>query len=292
MGNGWGLAVDSKNKLVAIVGQTASGKTDLAIRIAKLFDGEIICGDSRTIYKCMDIGTAKPSKDQQKEVTHHMLDIIEPNEKYSFGQFKNEANKIIQELDSKNKLPIVVGGSGLYIDALLYDFDLDTVDARKLSDDLSLSKLQELSKTLTIKPTEQTLQNKQHLKRFIERNGEQKGRKPTKALVLGIRLNKNVLDERIIERVDQMLSMGLINEVKNIIKIYGDECYALMTPGYKPVQLFLNGEITMDEARLEFIKNDKKLAKRQQTWFKRNSDIVWIDDFRQAEQLIKEYLVQ
>lgn len=280
------------NKIIAVVGQTASGKTDLAIKVAKLFDGEIICGDSHTVYKYMDIGTAKPSKAQQKEVVHHMLDIVEPSEKYSVARFKNEANKIIQQLQSKNKLPIVVGGSGLYIDALLYDFDLDSRDVHHLSNDQSLIELQEISRRLGLKPTHQTLQNKQHLKRFIERNGEQRGKKPTKALVLGLKPDREVLEKRIIERATKMLHDGLVNEVKNIIKIYGDGCYALKAPGYKAVQRFINDEISVEEARLEFIKNDKKLAKRQQTWFKRNPDIVWIDDFRQAEQLINNYLLQ
>ncbi len=279
-------------KLVAIVGQTASGKTDLAIKLAHKFNGEIICADSRTIYKGMDIGTAKPSLGQQKMVTHHMLDIIEPSERYSVARFKSQAIKIIDHLYSKNKLPIVVGGSGLYIDALLYDFDLQCKDVRTLGNDHSLGELQDLSKKLDLKPSQQTLLNKQHLRRFIERDGQQGSKKPTQALVLGTKIEKTILDKRIAERVDAMIDSGFINEVKNIIKIYGDESYALMAPGYKPACSFLNGEITIEEARQQFIKNDKKLAKRQKTWFKRNPDIVWIDDLEQAEQLIKEYLLQ
>lgn len=279
-------------KTIAIVGQTAGGKTTLAIELAKKFNGEIICADSRTVYKGMDIGSAKPTIHQQKMVAHHCLDIVYPNERYSVAQFKKDASDAIANIRSRNKVPFLVGGSGLYIDSVLYDFALEKKDIRKIDRDFSLEKMQKIAKNLDLNVPEQTLMNKQHLARFIERNGTIEYRKPTNALIIGVRINKDILYQRIIRRVDKMFQSGLLVETKDLLKKWGTDTPALLTPGYKPVIAYIQGSISLDEAKLEFIQNDKKLAKKQTTWFKRNPDIVWIDDISQAEQLINDYLIQ
>ena len=278
--------------IVAIVGQTASGKTSLAVDIAKKFNGEIICADSRTIYKGMDIGTAKPTNYQREQVAHHLLDIINPDERYSVAQFKIDANKAINIICSRGKVPIIVGGSGLYVDSVLYDFDLSSKDVRKVDKTLSVDNLQSLAINLGLKPSEQTMQNKQHLVRFIERDGVSGGRKSTKALVIGLKVDKDILNQRIIDRVELMFKNGVVQEAKELIKKYGKNIPALQTPGYRPVIEYINRKISLDQAKQDFIKNDKNLAKRQQTWFKKNKDIVWVDNNFQAEQLINDYLVQ
>lgn len=284
--------MEFRSKVVAIVGQTASGKTRLAVELAKKFKGEIICADSRTIYKGMDIGTAKPSASQQEEVPHHCLDIIYPDQQYSVAQFKIDAQNAIDNICSKGKVPFIVGGSGLYIDALLYDFDLEKKDARKLDKDLDLEELQLMSRKLGLNASEQTMQNKQHLMRFIERGGASNRKKLRNTLLIGVELDKETLNKRIAERVDQMVSRGIINETKNLLITYGSQNIALKTSGYGPLVSFINSEISSDETKSGLVKIHKNLAKKQKTWFKRNKDINWVNDIYQAEQLINDYLVQ
>lgn len=282
--------MESRPKIVAIVGQTASGKTRLAIELAKKFNGEIICADSRTIYKGMDKGTAKPTITQQSEVIHHCLDIIKPDQKYSVAQFKKDATKAVDSIYLKGKIPIIVGGSGLYIDALLYDFDLEKIDTRKIDRNLSLEDLQEISKKLRLNPSEQTMQNKQHLVRFIERDGKNSRKKLTNTILIGIDIDKETLDDRMTKRVEQMFEDGLVNEAKNLLIDNNEQSIALMTSGYGPIISYINSEISLDDAKIDLVKNHKNLAKKQKTWFKRNNDIVWVDNILQAEQVIKTNL--
>lgn len=282
--------MESRPKIVAIVGQTASGKTRLAIELAKKFNGEIICADSRTIYKGMDKGTAKPTITQQSEVIHHCLDIIKPDQKYSVAQFKKDATKAVDNIYLKGKIPIIVGGSGLYIDALLYDFDLEKIDTRKIDRNLSLEDLQEISKKLRLNPSEQTMQNKQHLVRFIERDGKNSRKKLTNTILIGIDIDKETLDDRITKRVEQMFEDGLVNEAKNLLIDNNEQSIALMTSGYGPIISYINSEISLDDAKIDLVKNHKNLAKKQKTWFKKNNDIVWVDNILQAEQVIKTNL--
>jgi tRNA dimethylallyltransferase len=277
-------------KIVAIVGPTGSGKTAMALQLAKKFDGEIICADSRTIYKGMDIGTAKPTKQQQKIVIHHCLDIINPDQQYSVAQFKACAVNAINDISSRGKLPFLVGGSGLYIDAVLYDFELDKKVINKVDSRLGLEDLQELAQKLVLKPSTQTLQNKHHLVRFIERNGQKGSRKPTTATIIGIDVDKEILSERIEARVESMFDNGVVEETENLLKKWGPNALAFLTPGYQPIIKYLNQEISLEEAKKQFIQNDKKLVKKQITWFKNNKDIVWVKDALKAEQVIKANL--
>lgn len=279
-------------KLVAIVGQTGSGKTDLAIRLAQKFEGEIVCADSRTIYKEMNVGTAKPTQEQTKEIVHHCLDLVSPDQMYSVAQFKRDADQAIHQIISNDKLPFLVGGSGLYIDAVLYDFELNKASVNKVDKRLSLSNLQALAKELNLDVTEQTMKNKQHLIRFIERNGQDSRAIKTDALIIGISVDKPTLEKRITARIGKMFSDGLVAEAQSLLGKYPKSSRSLNAPGYRVVGQYVEGKVSLEQAKSNFIKQDLVLAKKQKTWFKRNADIYWVDGYNEAEQLIGKYLLQ
>lgn len=252
--------------LVVIVGETASGKSDLAIELAKKFNGEIICADSRTIYKGMNIGTAKPSKEDQQSIPHHLLDVVSPGQKYSAAQFQKDAIKLINDISIRGKLPIMVGGSGLYIDSVIFNYQFSGSDAPR--DPVNPRHLQ--------KSDTSTLSNKQQLR--------------PNTLVIGIKLDREILEQRIKARLEQMVEHGLVEEVKTLGKKYSLDNEAINGIGYKFMGQYIRGEISLEEAKSLMIKGDLSLAKRQRTWFKRNQNINWITDKNQAEELVKTFL--
>jgi tRNA dimethylallyltransferase len=237
-------------QLLVIVGPTASGKSDLAMKLAKLLDGEIVCADSRTVYKGLDIGTAKPSKADRAEVPHHLLDLVDPDQNFTVADFKKLAEKVITDIQSRDKLPIMVGGSGLYVDSILFNYKFSEVGSTK------------------------NPQNPRHLDKDVPRNSSPQRKD---AVVVGIQINKSVLKERIAERINKMLKEGFLNEVKQIQADYPSS-KALLAPGYKAVSEHINGHLSLEDAKALFIKNDSNLAKRQMTWFKRNKKIHWLNN--------------
>ncbi len=245
--------------LVVIVGETASGKSDLAMSLAQQFKGEIISADSRAIYRGMDIGTAKPSKQDQEKIKHHLIDIINPGEKYSVLRFKNDANKIIDDITSRGKLPIMVGGSGLYIDAVIFDYQFDN------------------------NPEVRNSINPRHAHTITKVNYSKDVR--GKTLVIGISRSKEELELRISQRLEEMLSRGVIDETANLLERYGSDIDVLSGIGYKTFTKFINKEIDMDSLKKEYIRGDMYLAKRQRTWFKRNKSIHWITKQSEAVEL-------
>ena len=251
------------SKVVFIVGETASGKSALALNIAEQFNGEIICADSRTVYKGMDIGTAKPSPAERSQIPHHLLDMVNPDETYSAAAFKQQANDAINAIAKRGKLPIVVGGTGLYIDALLFDYSFSAKDAKRDS------------------------QNPRHLDK-----GEAVTKKELRpnTLILGLQIKREILKQRITDRVNKMVSAGFVEEVRTLIDKYGEENRALQAPGYRAFARYCKGGISLDEAEQAFIQNDLYLAKRQRTWFKRNKYIQWVDDPSQAVALVTTFL--
>mgnify|MGYP006174315861 CR=1 FL=1 len=280
--------------LVAIVGPTGSGKTALAVGLAHKYGGEIICADSRTIYKGMDIGTAKPTPAEQKQAKHHLLDIVTPDQHYSAAQFQSDAKEVIKVVRARKKLPIVVGGSGLYMDGLLYDFTFAATqpEVRAQLQDATLEKLQNVASELGIEVSSQTLQNPRHMQRAIERAGMPVSRKklPDHCLVVGLRVEKEVLDLRIEQRVGTMLKDGLIKEVEELCTLYGPDAPGLLAPGYKALIEHIQGNMSFEEAKALFIRSHKQLAKRQMTWFKRSKDIYWADTQKEAEQIVETFL--
>jgi tRNA dimethylallyltransferase len=235
-------------KLLVIVGPTASGKSELAMKIAKLQNGEIVCADSRTVYKGLSIGTAKPSDKDRAEVPHHLLDVVEPDQNFTVADFKRLAEEAINDIQSRNKLPILVGGSGLYIDAVLFNYGFSDKHAEK-------------------DPV-----NSRHLSQDVPRK---MGGLRNDAVIVGIEVSRDVLKARIAMRVDAMLEAGFLDEVKNIQATYPNS-KALLAPGYKAFSEHLLGHLSLEEAKALFIKNDLNLAKRQMTWFRRNKSIHWL----------------
>lgn len=255
--------MEAVNPLIVIVGQTASGKSDLALYLAREFDGEIICADSRTVYRGMDIGTAKPSQSDQKQIKHYLLDIVEPDQKYNVAMFQKDANKAIEAVKKDGKLPIMVGGSGLYIDSVIYDYNFSYGQ----------------SETDPINP--------RHLK---ESNVKDRLSIRDNTLIIGLTVDSDDLNARIESRVNDMVKNGLIDEVKGLYEKYGADCSALNAPGYKAFKKYIDGEVELDEAKAEFARNDRLLAKRQKTWFKRNKSIQWVNNREEVVELVTTFL--
>lgn len=280
--------------LVAIVGETASGKSALAMRLAEVFDGEIICADSRTVYKGMDIGTAKPTAADRSLIPHHVLDVVTPDQRFSAADFKEQAEAAIADITARGKLPIMVGGTGLYIDAVLYDFTFREVadpTARARLENLSVEELQQALAEKDI-PLPNNPQNPRHLVRALETGGQTSSRQSLRGntLVLGVKIDKEILEQRIEKRIDDMITTGFVEEVQKIATQYSWDAPGLQAPGYRAFRPYLAGESDLEAAKQAFIRNDKQLAKRQRTWFKRNADIQWVSDFEHAKQLVQNLL--
>jgi len=267
--------------LVVIVGATASGKTALAIELAKRFNGEIICADSRTVYKGMDIGTAKPTTEERQGIPHYGLDEVEPGESFTAYDFQQLAYRRIAESVTRGKLPIIVGGTGLYIDGVLYGFTfraLPSAAKRAELQGLSVEILQQMVVAAGY-DLPASASNKRHLTRLLESGPAPKQDRilRPRTLVVGLRLPDDELKERITLRVAHMFDGGLVNEVQKLLEHYGS-VEALRAPCYKAVAAHLSGKISLQEAKTQCIRADLDLAKRQRTWFKRNADIHWLSD--------------
>ena len=267
--------------LIVIVGQTASGKTAVAIEVAKKLDGEIICADSRTVYKQMNIGTAKPTFEEQQGIPHHLIDIVNPDQPFSAAEFQRLAQKCIHEISSRGKIPIMVGGTGLYIDSVLYNFHFgeqaDIVYRQEL-EQMNDEQLTTLLHTKNIDMANLNTKNRRHVIRAIEREGSAHVDKELRfnTLILGLNLGKEELIQRITTRTNQILSAGFLDEAEKLASNYGWECEAMT--GYRVAKEYLEGTATLDKVKAAFIQRDKSLAKRQRTWFKRNPHILWFED--------------
>lgn len=279
--------MESSSKLLAIVGPTSSGKSDLAIRVASDVNAEIICADSRTIYKEMNIGTAKPSISEQGNIPHWGLDLINPGEFYSVKLYQQYAKQKVVDIHSRQRLPIVVGGTGLYIDSLLYDYEFtDTKSLYKRQDleKLSLNELHRIIRSHSYQPPE-NYKNKRHLIRTIERGGTIGTKKGLMegAIVIGLLPSDEKLKQNIKNRAEAMFSRGVVDETQQLVNSFGGEA-VLSTGGiiYKICIQILDGEI--DERRgIELFRNaDWQYARRQRTWFKRNPDIKWFSNKAEA----------
>ena len=298
------------NEIIVIAGPTASGKTNASVSIAKELDTEIVSADSMQVYKYMNIGTAKVMKDEMKGVKHHMLDIIEPFETYNVNDYTIDANKCIDEIIKKGKTPVICGGTGLYINSVIYNFNLtEAVSSPGLREELTelynekggeylLSELRkfdpetadrlhpnnarriiraiEMYKTSGITMSEQiritnASKDKYNLKFFC------------------LNMDRKRLYERIDKRVDIMLENSLLGEVDMLIKMgVPKNSTAMQAIGYKELVRYIDGEITFDSA-VEMIKQEsRRYAKRQLTWFRRDSNIKWIDT--ETEDVLKTIL--
>lgn len=291
-----------KPKIIAVVGPTASGKTSLGIEIAKLFNGEIISVDSRQVYKNMDIGTAKFIDDNS--IKHWGINLIDPDSDYSVSDFKQYAEEKINEIISRGKLPILVGGTGFWLQALIDNFDLASVRSddtlRKQLEGLSIEELFDQYKKIDPFGAENiAADNKRKLVRAIEvtkltgtpfSNQQTKGESKYDVLQIGLMVDRNVLYERINKRVDDMVKKGLISEVEDLKNKYGCKIESMTGIGYRQICAYLEGLSTIEESILEIKQSTRKYAKRQMTWFNRDDRIVWIDQKNKAIELIKRFI--
>ena len=265
--------------LVVIVGPTASGKTSLAIRLAQQCGGEIICADSRTVYRGMDIGTAKPTLEEQAMVPHWGVDLVEPSQRFTAVDFQRYAKQKIREIRHRGHIPFLVGGTGLYVDAVVYDFQFPTVN-KKLMQKISgwsLTALHEYCRTNNISLPHNKY-NKRHVVNTIVRNGtEVNKRKPLNehTFIVGIATNRDILRTRIEQRADIIVSDNVVAEAIGLAERYGWDNEAMTGNIYPIIHKLQQGVITRQQARELFCRADWHLAKRQLTWLRRNPDIVW-----------------
>lgn len=281
--------------LVVIVGQTASGKSALAMHLARRFNGEIIAADSRTVYRGMDIGTAKPTPKDRAAVPHHLIDIVDPDESFNVADFQRLANAAIKDVARRGKLPILVGGTGLYVDAVIYNFGLRKPADPELRKELGGLSVEELQARLLEQglPLPANVRNPRHLIRVIETGGQVAVRGPLRprTLIIGLQIDPETLRAKIAHRVDAMVDAGLVEEVRRLGEQYGWDLPALQAPAYKAFRLYIEGKISLEEAKRQFVKYDWQYARRQKTWFKRNKDIVWVDNrVEKIEDLITSFL--
>ena len=301
-------------KLIVILGPTASGKTNVALKAAKKFNGEIISADSRQIYKGMNIGTAKPPRSQKSKVKsqkyivddipHYLINMVYPNEDFNVAIFKKSANKIIKDIQKRNKLPFLVGGTGLYIKAVVDNIQFPKIKSqvklRKELEKKSIEKLFKIYKKLDPKGAKIIdKKNKRRLIRAIEvskitkkpfSEQRKKGKPLFSVLKIGIKIEKDELKKKIKKRVKKMIKSGLEKEVKNLIKKYNWETPALQTIGYYEWKEYFNKKISKKELEEKIIKNTQDYAKRQITWVNKDKEIVWVKNYREAEKLINKFL--
>jgi len=305
-----------KKRLLIIVGPTAVGKTDTSILVANELNGEIISADSMQIYKYMDIGTAKPTLEERKGIPHHLIDVVNPDENFSVAEFQKLAKNKINELVLNKKLPIVSGGTGLYINSLIYDMDFTkSVSNWKLREELQ-EEANEMgneyihNKLKEIDPSAADRIHPNNLKKVIRaievyyETGDKIGdfskdiklNEEYEFFLVGLTRDREELYERINIRVDIIIKQGLVEEVKKLLDLgYSKELVSSNGLGYKEIIRYLEDEYDLDEA-INILKRDtRRYAKRQLTWFKRYSDINWYDlsnyssNENLAEDIIKDF---
>jgi len=290
-----------RNPIVVLTGPTASGKTSLSLDLAKKFNGEIICADSMTVYKDMDIGTDKPM--EFNGIPHHMFNILNPDEEFNVAIFKDLAEKKIKEIHSRGNIPFLVGGSTMYIDALVYGYNIPHAKPNlELRKKLASQSNEELfSQLIELDPdAEWTVDkgNKRRLIRALEvciQTGKpftkQKTKRdlPKNVLYLAVERDRAELYDNINQRVDEMMDEGFLDEVKKLHKKY-DLDTALQATGYKQLVEYLEGNLSLEEAIEKTKQSHRNYAKRQLTWLNKNKDVIWIENKQEAQKKIDQFL--
>lgn len=289
--------------LVIITGPTGIGKTELSLELAKKYKGEIISSDSMQIYKKLNIGTAKIDLNKTS-IPHHMIDIIEPSDNFTVADFKNQAKKIITDINNKGGLPFLIGGTGLYINSLVYNLDFTETqpdydyrdELREILDqegsEFLYEKLQDQDRAMAEKIHKN---NAQRIIRALEilKSGNKKGdnfreeNNDYNLIYIGLNMDRAKLYEKINQRVDKMIDLGLVDEVKNLLDEGLDKnSQSLKAIGYKEVISYLDGIIDFDEMVDLIKKNSRHYAKRQLTWFRREKRIKWFD--RESDTILSD----
>ena len=284
---------NEKKDVIVICGPTASGKTKLGIELARKLNGEIISADSMQIYKEMDIGTAKPTLEERKMAVHHLVDFVSPDQRYSVADFKKDAVKTIEDIISRNKTPIIVGGTGLYINSLIYNIDFKEektdLEYRKSLEEKSIQELYE--KALKIDPEALRKISENDRKRITrileiyhttgktktELEIESRKEVPYNYHIFVLSMDREILYDRINRRVDMMLEQGLIEEVQRVTREYDSFPTAMQGLGYKEVVEYLENKLTKEEMIEKIKQESRRYAKRQLTWFRAYKQAVWLD---------------
>lgn len=300
------------NKVIVIVGPTAVGKTNLSIELAKRINGEIISADSMQVYKYMDIGTAKPSHEEMQGIKHYMIDVFEPDEECNVAKYKEMAQDCIEEILNKIKVPIIVGGTGLYVNSVVdnIEFSKTITDwgyrarleerAKKEGAEVLYKELQEIDKETAEKIHQNDLRR---IIRALEVNystgkpisyhNKLSRQNPSKYdfAMIGLNMGRAELYKRIDKRVDKMIADGLVNEVKDLVERGVSEKHTSMQGlGYKEIVEYINGKTSLDKT-IEILKmNSRRYAKRQLTWFRREQKIQWCDMNEDLENIIKKII--
>lgn len=292
--------MNKNNKIIAIIGPTGSGKTSWAKKIANKFSGKVISADSRQIYKGMDIGTAK-----DKSFPQDLIDILHPNKKFSVAEYQKMATDLINQYFKMKNLPILAGGTGLYLEAVLYGFVLPNLKKESLALREKLEKMSEeqlISMLRKIDPESAKKidpKNKRRVIRALEVSmlssqpfsRQKKKLKPKfDALIIGIETDRKTLYAKIDARVDQMVKDGLVEEVRDLLKKYPKDSIALNSIGYKEIIDYLDNKYTLKEAVEKIKTNTHAYIRRQDTWFRRDKNIKWVKTFDEAEELVKNFL--
>ncbi|MHA6251212.1 tRNA (adenosine(37)-N6)-dimethylallyltransferase MiaA [Oceanobacillus sp. CAU 1775] len=284
-----------KKTVIAIVGPTAVGKTELSIELAKEINGEIINGDSVQVYRGMNIGSAKILPEEMQGIPHHLLDIKDPDEEYTVADFKLQVQKLVEEISEKGRIPIIVGGSGLYIQSALYDYNFPDIKkdeeiTKQLEEELEELGLEKIYERLQLIDPEQAAKihpnNYRRVIRAIEIyqstgktktdwEKEQQIDSPYNVIFIGLTMEREELYKRINKRVDLMLHQGLIDEVKSLCNKGYKHTQAMRAIGYKEIIPYLEGKVELEDAVELLKRNSRRFAKRQFTWFRNRLEIDW-----------------
>lgn len=287
-----------KEKLIVIVGPTAVGKTALGVKLAKKYDGEVISGDSMQVYKGLDIGTAKISEEEKDGIPHHLIDIIEPTESFSVADFQQRVIPLISEINKRRKIPILVGGTGLYIHSVIKRYPLKRWEGdetyRKQLEKLAEEKGKDYVHSLLRQVDEEAGRSihPNNVRRviralevykltgvpFSERQRQERNREDVYELAfIGLKMERQTLYERINARVDLMMKKGLLSEVKALYDRGIRDRQAVQAIGYKELYDYFDGECSLAEAVEQIKRNTRRYAKRQYTWFRNKSNVTWFD---------------
>lgn len=292
-------------KVLAIVGPTAVGKTNFGIECANTFNGEIISGDSIQIYKGLDIGSAKPTKEELSQAKHYLIDIKEPTENYSVKQFQDLGREYIEKINNENKLPIIVGGTGLYIKALLYDYDFfEEAEQDNQYEDLTNEEIYDLLKQKDPKALESIHINnrkrlvralnifEKHNKGISQIKQDQEHKPIYDCLIIGLTTSREDLYNRIDKRIDKMIKDGLLEEIKGLLDkgiTFDNQC--MQAIGYKELKGYFDGSETLEKCIEQVKTNSHHFAKRQYTFFNNQMNIKWFESTTEALKEVKKWLI-
>jgi len=295
-----------KKLLVVIVGPTAVGKTEIAIEVAKKIDAEIVSADSMQIYRYMDIGTAKPSQEEQDGIVHHMIDIIDPDEEFSAADFQVRAKECIEDIHKRNKIPLLTGGTGFYINSICYNYTFSNAqkddsfrsllqkEAEQYGNEYLHKKLQQLDPIAAqkihpnnlrrvIRAIEVCIKTGKPFSYYEEKTKKQESK--YNLLMYGLTRPRDELYRRIDERVNKMIDMGLVEEVQRLLKMgYSPDLNSMRGLGYSQIIDYLYGKTTLKEAIYLIARDTRHYAKRQYTWFLRDKNILWFDVSKEGKE--------